>query len=161
VVIVSHDKYFLNRMVNKIVELYQQQLHIYSGNYDFYEKEKAVRTELMQKGLRKTSKIIFASRKDLLNAFARKLQKAAAAQSAIKRLDKLERLEQVEIERPNLRINFQVDKQPGKIIATLKHATKQFGDNIIVEDTEAEINRGDKVALIGANGKKASPHYCA
>src|SRR5678816_163381 len=49
VVIVSHDKYFLNRMVTKIVELYQQQLHIYSGNYDFYEREKATRMELMQK----------------------------------------------------------------------------------------------------------------
>ena len=49
VVIVSHDKYFLNRMVTKIVELYQQQLHIYNGNYDFYEKEKAIRIELQQK----------------------------------------------------------------------------------------------------------------
>src|SRR5215475_4651687 len=49
VVIVSHDKYFLNRMVTKIVEVYQQQLHIYNGNYDFYEKEKAVRVDQQQK----------------------------------------------------------------------------------------------------------------
>ena len=49
VVIVSHDKYFLNRMVTKIVEVYQQQLHIYNGNYDFYEKEKAIRIEMQQK----------------------------------------------------------------------------------------------------------------
>jgi ATP-binding cassette subfamily F protein 3 len=48
VVIVSHDKYFLNRMVNKIVELYQQELHIYTGNYDYYEAEKAIRVELQQ-----------------------------------------------------------------------------------------------------------------
>src|SRR5688572_10750117 len=49
VVIVSHDKYFLNRMVTKIVEVYQQQLHIYNGNYDYYEKEKAIRIEMQQK----------------------------------------------------------------------------------------------------------------
>ena len=49
VVIVSHDKYFLNRMVTKIVEVYQQQLHIYNGNYDFYEKEKAIRIDQQQK----------------------------------------------------------------------------------------------------------------
>src|SRR5690606_40814905 len=49
VVIVSHDKYFLNRMVTKIVELYQRQLHIYNGNYDFYETEKALRIDLQQK----------------------------------------------------------------------------------------------------------------
>ena len=54
------------------------------------------------------------------------------------------------------RINFTVDKQPGKLFATLKHATKNFGDNIIVENTEAEIDRGDKIALIGANGKGKS-----
>ena len=49
VVIVSHDKYFLNRMVTKIVEVYQQQLHIYTGNYDYYEKEKTIRMEMQQK----------------------------------------------------------------------------------------------------------------
>ncbi len=53
VVIVSHDKYFLNRMVTKIVEVYQQQLHIYNGNYDFYEKEKAITDRHATKSLRK------------------------------------------------------------------------------------------------------------
>jgi len=155
VVIVSHDKYFLNRMVNKIVELYQQELHIYSGNYEFYETEKQQRIELQQRAYENQQEYI-RQQERFIERFRAKATKAAAAQSAMKRLDKLDRVEQVEIERPNLRINFQVDKQPGKIIATLKHATKKFGDNTIVDNAEAEINRRDKIALIGANGKGKS-----
>ncbi|HXL57720.1 MAG TPA: ATP-binding cassette domain-containing protein, partial [Chitinophagaceae bacterium] len=155
VVIVSHDKYFLNRMVNKIVELYQQELHIYSGNYEFYETEKQQRIWLQQRAYENQQEYI-RQQERFIERFRAKATKAAAAQSAMKRLDKLDRVEQVEIERPNLRINFQVDKQPGKIIATLKHATKKFGDNTIVDNAEAEINRRDKIALIGANGKGKS-----
>ncbi|RYD74527.1 MAG: imidazole glycerol phosphate synthase subunit HisF, partial [Sphingobacteriales bacterium] len=74
----------------------------------------------------------------------------------VKRLDKLDRIEDVELERPNMRINFTVEKQPGRTICTLKHITKSFKDVKIVEDTGAEIDRGDKIALIGANGKGKS-----
>jgi ATP-binding cassette subfamily F protein 3 len=155
VVIVSHDKYFLNRMVTKIVELYQQELHIYSGNYEFYEKEKELRIELQQRAFENQQEYI-RQQERFIERFRSKATKAAAAQSAIKRLDKLERIENVEIERPNLRINFQVDKQPGKILATLKDVSKNFGSLNIVEHTGAEIERGDKIALIGANGKGKS-----
>jgi ATP-binding cassette subfamily F protein 3 len=155
VVIVSHDKYFLDRMVTKIVELYQQELHIYSGNYSFYETEKQQRIELQQRAYENQQEYI-RQQERFIERFRAKATKAAQAQSAMKRLEKLDRVEQVEIERPNLKINFRVDKQPVKIIATLKHATKKFGDNVIVEDTEAEIDRGDKIALIGANGKGKS-----
>jgi ATP-binding cassette subfamily F protein 3 len=88
--------------------------------------------------------------------FKAKASKAAAAQSIVKRLEKLERIENVELERPNMRINFAIDKTPGKIVATLKHVSKSFGDLKIIEDTGAEIDRGDKIALIGANGKGKS-----
>ncbi|HVX26476.1 MAG TPA: ATP-binding cassette domain-containing protein, partial [Parafilimonas sp.] len=77
-------------------------------------------------------------------------------QSLMKKLDKLDRIENAELERPNLNINFKIDTQPGKILASLKHATKAFGENVIVENTSAEIDRGDKIALIGANGKGKS-----
>ena len=155
VVIVSHDKYFLNRMVTKIVELYQQELHIYSGNYEFYQKEKEMRIELQQRAFENQREYI-RQQERFIERFRSKATKAAAAQSAIKRLDKLERIENVEMERPNLRINFQVDKQPGKILTTLKDVSKSFGNLDIVEHTSAEIDRGDKIALIGANGKGKS-----
>lgn len=155
VVIVSHDKYFLNRMVTKIVELYQQQLHFYNGNFDFYETEKAMRTELQQRAFENQQEYI-RQQERFIERFRAKATKAAAAQSAIKRLDKLERIEDVSFDRPEIKINFQVDKIPGKIICTLKNVTKKFGDLTIVENTGAEINRGDKIALIGANGKGKS-----
>jgi len=155
VVIVSHDKFFLNRMVNKIVELYQQELHIYTGDYEFYEREKQVRVELQQKAYENQQDYI-RQQERFIERFKAKASKAAAAQSVMKRLDKIERIENVEIERPNIRINFMVDKQPGRIICELKNISKRFGDIQIVENTEADINRGDKIALIGANGKGKS-----
>ncbi len=155
VVIVSHDKYFLDRMVNKIVEVYQQQLHVYSGNYSFYEREKEVRVDLQQKAFENQQDYI-RQQERFIERFRAKASKAAAAQSAMKRLDKIDRVEQVEIERPNLRINFQVDRQPGRVLVALKHITKKYGNLTIVEDTGAEIDRGDKIALIGANGKGKS-----
>lgn len=155
VVIVSHDKYFLNRMVTKIVELYQQQLHIYSGNYDYYEKEKALRTEQQQKAFENQQDYI-RQQERLIDRFRAKASKAAMAQSLIKKLDKLERIEDASLERPNIRINFRVDKTPGKVLVELTNISKSFGDNLILKNSTVEIERGDKIALIGANGKGKS-----
>ncbi len=155
VVIVSHDKYFLNRMVTKIVELYQQQLHSYSGNYEFYEKEKAVRMQLLQKAYENQQDYIRQNER-LVDRFRAKASKASMAQSLIKKLEKLDRIEEPELERPSIRINFRVDKIPGKVIAELRQIHKSFGDNLVLQNVTAEINRGDKIALIGANGKGKS-----
>jgi ATP-binding cassette subfamily F protein 3 len=155
VVIVSHDKYFLNRMVTKIVELYQKELHIYAGNYDYYEKEKAIRIDLAQKAYDNQQDYI-RQQERFIERFKAKASKAAQAQSIVKRLEKLDKLEDVNVERPSIRINFQVDKVPGRVICTLKDITKFYGKLRIVEETGAEIDRGDKIALIGANGKGKS-----
>lgn len=155
VVIVSHDKYFLDRMVTKIVELYQRQLHIYSGNYSYYETEKELRVEMQQRAYENQQDYI-RQQERFIERFKAKASKAAAAQSAMKRLEKLDRIEDVAIERPSIRINFQIDKTPGKVLCELKHIGKAYDSNIILENTGAEINRGDKIALIGANGKGKS-----
>lgn len=155
VVIVSHDKFFLNRMVTKIVEVYQQEIHIYSGNFDFYEKEKQIRIDLQQRAYENQQDYI-RQQERFIERFKAKASKAAQAQSAMKRLEKLDRIEHTELQRPNLRFNFQLDKQPGKVLVTLKDVSKKFGDLIILEHAEAEIYRGDKIALIGANGKGKS-----
>lgn len=155
VVIVSHDKYFLNRMVTKIVELYQKELHIYNGNYDFYEKEKAIRIDLQQKAYENQQDYIRQNER-LVERFRAKASKAAMAQSIIKKLDRLDRIEEVNVERPDIRINFRLDKEPGRVLVELNHLSKSFGSNIILQNAKAEINRGDKIALIGANGKGKS-----
>ena len=155
VVIVSHDKYFLNRMVTKVVEVYQQQLHIYNGNYDYYEKEKAIRIEMQQKAYENQQDYIRQNER-LVERFRAKASKAAMAQSIMKKLDKLERIEDSEIERPDIRINFRVDKTPGRVLVELKNVSKAFGDNVIIKNSTIEIDRDDKIALIGANGKGKS-----
>lgn len=155
VVIVSHDKYFLDRMVTKIIELYQRQLHVYNGNYSYYETEKQQRIELQQRAFENQQEFI-RQQERFIERFRAKASKAAAAQSAIKRLDKIERLEDAALERPDIRINFRIDKVPGRTLVALNGVTKNFGDLTIVEDASAEINRGDKIALIGANGKGKS-----
>jgi len=155
VVIVSHDRYFLDRMVTKIVELYQQELHFYTGNYTYYQQEKAQRIEIQQKAYENQQDYI-RQQERFVERFKAKASKAAQAQSIMKRLDKIERIENTELERPNMRINFAIDKQPGRTLCTLKNITKKFGNVKIVEHTGAEINRGDKIGLIGANGKGKS-----
>lgn len=155
VIIVSHDKYFLNRMVTKVVELYQESLHFYTGDYSFYEKEKVLRMELQQKAFENQQDYI-RQQERLVERFRAKASKASMAQSIIKKLDKLERVDAAQLVRPDLRINFSVDKTPGKVVATIKNIKKAFGENSILTNGNAEINRGDKIALIGANGKGKS-----
>lgn len=155
VVIVSHDRYFLDRMVNRIVEVWQQDLHIYSGNYTFFQKEKEERMELQQRAYENQQDYI-RQQERFIERFRAKATKAAQAQSAIKRLDKLDRIEAPDESVPTMNINFDVKVQPGKIICTLKEITKKFGEQVIFDHANAEINRGDKIALIGANGKGKS-----
>jgi len=155
VVIVSHDRFFLDRMVNKIVEIYQQELHIYGGNYTYYQAEKALRIEMQKRAFENQQDYIRQNER-LVERFRAKASKAAMAQSIMKKLDKLERIEDTNLERPNIKINFSIDKTPGKVLCTVKDISKRFGTTKIVEHTGAEINRGDKIALIGANGKGKS-----
>ncbi len=155
VVIVSHDRFFLDRMVTKIVELYQQRLHFYTGNYTYYEQEKDIRIDMQKKAYENQQDYIRQNER-FVERFKAKASKAAAAQSIVKRLEKLDRIEDVEIERPNMKINFSVEKQPGRTIVTLKDISKRFKEVEIASHTGAEIERGDKIALIGANGKGKS-----
>jgi len=155
VVMVSHDKYFLNRMVKEIVELYQKELHFYSGNYEYYETEKQQRVELQQRAFENQQDYI-RQQERFIERFKAKASKAAQAQSVMKRLDRLDRIEETEIERPNIKINFAIDKTPGKVLVELKGATKKFPTTSILENASGEIERGDKIALVGANGKGKS-----
>ena len=155
VVIVSHDRYFLDRMVTKIVEVWQRDLVSYSGNYTFFQTEKVERMALQQREFENQQQYI-RQQERFIERFKAKASKAAQAQSVMKRLDKLDRVEAPDGSVPTMNINFDVGKQPGKIICTLKNISKKYGDLQILNNASAEINRGDKIALIGANGKGKS-----
>jgi ATP-binding cassette subfamily F protein 3 len=155
VIIVSHDRYFLDRMVTRIVELFQQKLHIYSGNYSFYETEKATRMEFLEREYENQQKYI-AQQERFIERFRAKATKAKQAQSAIKKLEKIERIELPGESGPKMNISFDVERQPGKIICELKGVSKNYGPLQLLKNADAEVLRGDKIALIGANGKGKS-----
>ena len=92
VIIVSHDRYFLDRMVTKIAELWQRNLYLYSGNYTFYESQKEERMEMQQREYENQQQYI-RQQERFIERFKAKASKAAQAQSAMKRLDKLDKVE--------------------------------------------------------------------
>ena len=155
VIIVSHDRFFLDRMVTRIVEVFQQQLVTYSGNYAFYEKEKAMRMEFLEREYENQQKYI-RQQERFVERFRAKASKATQAQSALKKLEKIDRIELPDADVPRMNISFSVDQQPGKIICELKDISKSYGQNHILQHTQALIMRGDKIALVGANGKGKS-----
>lgn len=150
-VIVSHDRYFLDRMVTSIVEVFQENLHHYSGNYRFYEREKALRLEQLERDFESQQRYI-AQQERFVERFKAKASKAKQAQSVQKKLDKLERVE-LEAGPSQINFKFSVALEPGKNIATYTQLSKKYENGpVIFDNTHIEINRGDKIALIGANG---------
>ena len=155
IVIVSHDRYFLDKVVNRIVEIDQQKLTIYSGNYSFYLEEKQLRKELQRNQFQNQQKYIDEQEK-LINRFRAKASKAKMAQSRIKMLEKLDRIEDAEDSTATIHVNFNISSQPGRTISTLEIESKKYGDQLILKNTGCQILRGDKIALIGANGRGKS-----
>ena len=151
VVIVSHDRYFLNRMVTKIVEVANQQLYVWEGNYNFYLNAKKERDDLQQRQYENQKQYIKDQEK-FINRFRAKASKAKAVQSRITLLDKMDRIEQVAEESANMTVNFRVKRPSGKVVMKLEHISKSYGDQEVINNTDLIIARGDKIALIGANG---------
>lgn len=155
VIIVSHDRYFLDKIVNKIAELEYEKLTLYTGNYSDYLIEKEERKELQMNAFKNQERYIKEQEK-FIERFRAKASKATAVQSRVKALEKLDKVEEVAGPLAAIKIRFAVDKQPGKIISKLNIRSKAYGSNELLKNTTAEITRGDKIAFIGANGKGKS-----
>jgi ATP-binding cassette subfamily F protein 3 len=155
VIIVSHDRFFLDKMVTKIVEVSNQSLNHYTGNFSFYEQEKEVRKEFQQREFENQQDYI-RQQERFIERFKAKASKATQAQSAMKRLDKLDKVEAPSNANQTIKIRFNIDKEPGKIVASLQNISKSYGNVNVLKNTSVDIERGDKIALIGANGKGKS-----
>jgi len=155
VVIVSHDRWFLDKVINRTVESRKGKLTVYAGNYSFYLEEKALREEI-QKGEFKNQQAKIRQEERLIERFRAKASKAKMAQSRIKMLDKMERVEDVDDDNPSVNFSFRFSKQSGRHVITLEDISKSYPNLSILEHTEAVIEKGDKIALIGANGKGKS-----
>ena len=155
VVIVSHDRKFLNNCTNMTVEVSGQRLTSYAGNYEFYVEEKAERMEI-QKGAYENQQAQIKQTERFIERFKAKASKANQVQSRVKALGRLDMVEDVVDENAKVFFKFNFGQQPGRTILTLDNVSKSYGDLHILKNATALIERGDKIALIGANGKGKS-----
>jgi ATP-binding cassette subfamily F protein 3 len=155
VIIVSHDRAFLDRTTNTTVEVLGGKLVPYAGNYSYYLEEKEERNAI-QKGAFENQQAQIRQAERFIERFKAKASKAKQAQSRVKALDKLERIEDVAQDAAKINMKFTFKVEPGRHILRMEHVTKKYDQKLIFRDTNVHIERGDKIALIGANGKGKS-----
>jgi ATP-binding cassette subfamily F protein 3 len=150
VVLVSHDRYFLDATVKRITEVGLRTLTDYHGNYSHYVVEHGARmARLREAHTRQSEEIDKATA--FINRFRYQATKARQVQSRIKQLDKVERIE-IPPERKRITFKFPDAPKPGRVVMELKDARRAYGDNVVLEDVDLVVERGDRVALVGANG---------
>ena len=155
IVIVSHDRYFLDRVVKKIVEARKGKLIPYAGNYTFYVAEKGLREEI-QSGQFKNQQAKIKQEERLIERFRAKASKAKMAQSRIKALERMERVDDVDDDNPSVNFAFKFSKPSGRHVARIEDLHKSYPGVPILKNATATIEKGDKIALIGANGRGKS-----
>ena len=149
-VLVSHDRFFLDQVVRKVVELWNKQLHFYTGGYSKYEVQKDER--------RAQLKAAFANQQDriqqleaFISRFRAQATKAKQVQSRIKELDRIERID-IPPEEKTIHFSFPQPKPSGRVVAEFKGVSKSYGDHQVFSNVDFIIERGDRVALVGING---------
>lgn len=155
VIIVSHDQDFLNNCVSLIAEVAYRDINLYVGNYDKYLEERELRREIQKSAFQNQQKKIKET-EQFIERFKAKASKAKQAQSRVKALEKMERVEDIVEENKQINFHFNIARESGKIVLELKDLAKSYGDKLIFKNSNVTIMRGDKIALIGANGKGKS-----
>ncbi len=150
-ILISHDRRFLDNVTNRTVEIANQRLYDYKCNYSKYlvlhaeEMERAIQAKKNQdKEIKRTE--------ELINKYRAKANKASFAQSLIKKLDKVDRIELDVIERKAFHLKFTLETASGKRVLAMNKLNKSFGDKLIFDDLEVVLARGEKIALLGPNG---------
>lgn len=155
VIVVSHDQDFLDNCIETTVEVAQQSLTSYAGNYSFYKREKKERMEIQQNAYENQQQMIKQTER-FIERFRAKASKSNQVQSRVKALERMERINEVVDDNLSVNFKFKFSRPSGRDVVLLENVSKAYGDNIILRDTSARIERGDKIALIGANGKGKS-----
>jgi len=155
VVLVSHDKMFLDNVTNRTVEISLGKIYDYSKPYSQYLVLREEMREMQLAAQRNQAKKIEETEK-LIEKFRYKATKASMAQSLIKKLDKIDRIEVDEDDNAVMNISFPVSITPGRVVIELEHVTKAFGEKTIFEDINLFIERGSKIAFVGQNGQGKS-----
>jgi ATP-binding cassette, subfamily F, member 3 len=155
VVIVSHDRTFLDNVISKTVDVTQEQLVTYEGNYTYYLQEKEMREEIQQ-GAFENQQAKIRQTERFIERFRAKATKSKQVQSRVKALDRMDLVEEVVSDNAAVNFRFTFKQPSGRQVVTLKDVSKAYGPLDILKSTNAIVERGDKIALIGANGKGKS-----
>jgi ATP-binding cassette, subfamily F, member 3 len=149
-ILISHDRYFLDVTVNKIVEIWNKRIHFYPGNYEKYLSQKTQRQEQLDAAYRNQRERI-EQLEMFISRFRYQATKAKQVQSRIKELEKMERIELPEEEK-TIHFSFSQPKASGRIVAEFAGVAKSYGDKNVFRDVNFMIERGDRIALVGVNG---------
>ncbi len=150
IVLVSHDRYFLDVTVHEIVEIWNRGVHFYSGNYDKYLAQKeARRTQLEAAHRNQQAKI--QQLETFINRFRYQATKAKQVQSRIKEIERMEKIE-LPVEEKTVHFSFPQPKSSGRVVAEFRNVAKSYGEKRVFSGVNFIISRGDRVALVGVNG---------
>jgi ATPase subunit of ABC transporter with duplicated ATPase domains len=146
----SHDREFMNRIVSKIAEIDAGEITVYTGNYDYYERERAIR-ETNQQAAFARQQAMLAKEQRFIERFKTHAAKAAQVQSRIKALDKIEKIE-LPKRRQVVKFEFRVPPRSGDQVAVMEDLHKKFGQRVIYDGFSMTIRRGERWAVMGRNG---------
>jgi ATPase subunit of ABC transporter with duplicated ATPase domains len=146
----SHDREFMNRIVKKIAEIDSGEITMYSGNYDFYEKERA-QIEANREAAYARQQAMIAKQSRFIERFSAHAAKAAQVQSRVKALDKIEKIE-LPKKRQVVKFDFRRPPRSGDEVATLEGIRKVYGKRVLYEDFSFMLRRGERWCVMGKNG---------
>jgi ATPase subunit of ABC transporter with duplicated ATPase domains len=146
----SHDREFMNRIVTKIAEIDGGEITVYSGNYDFYEREREIR-ETNREAAYARQQAMLAKEQRFIDRFAAHAAKAAQVQSRVKALEKIEKLE-LPKKRRVVRFDFRPPPRSGDQVAVVEDVTKAFGRHVVHQGLSINIRRGERWCVMGKNG---------
>ncbi len=154
-VMTSHDREFMNRIVTRVVEIANKQITVYGGNYDFYEKEREIRKEQLLASHQKQQDML-AKEEDFIARFAARASHAAQVQSRVKKLDKIDRIE-IPPEEQTMEFTFPTPPRGGDEVVKIENAKKVWKspegkDKLVFSGASALVKRLDRVAVVGVNG---------
>jgi ATP-binding cassette subfamily F protein 3 len=150
VIVVSHDRAFLDMLTNRTLAIRRGKMSDYSGNYSFYERKWEEERELLINAQKNQEKQL-KDTKEFIDRFRYKATKARQVQSRVKQLEKIEMIE-VEDDLASVSFRFPEPERSGQVVMNLDRVTKSYGDNTVFQGLDFEIERGDKFAVVGPNG---------
>lgn len=151
----SHDRHFMNGIVKKIIEVNHKKVTVFSGNYDFYEKEKVIRREQLQASFERQQQML-SKEEEFIARFAARASHAAQVQSRVKKIDKIDKIE-LPAEDHEINFTFPIPPRSGNEVVTMENLAKSWfkpsgEEKVVFKDVTGVIRRLEKVAVVGVNG---------